>query len=117
MCYIEPVPQFQKAVYVVTGITNAWPAQVTTNQEHNYITDMYVRLQIPDGFGMRELDHQQFRIIVNSPTTFFIDADTINYATFNIPVGARQCAQVVPIGAYKTLYAATRNMLPPSTGS
>lgn len=69
-------PIFQRAMRVISSITRAYPAVVTTTTNHQYITGMIVRLNIPKGFGMQQANQQQGEIVVLSDTTFSIDLDT-----------------------------------------
>jgi hypothetical protein len=69
-------PIFQRAMRVISTITNENPAIVLTTTNHQYITGMIVRLNIPKGFGMQQANQKQGEIIVLSDTTFSIDIDT-----------------------------------------
>ena len=114
LAYKNPV--FQKAMRIISNITNANPASVTTTFNHNYITGMIVRLNIPPGYGMQQANQLYGPIIVTGDTTFTIDINTIPMDTFSAPSTFpqnRQNAQVTPIGELSdTLLAATQNVLP-----
>lgn len=69
-------PVFQRAMRVISTITNSNPAIITTSTNHQYITGMICRLNIPKGFGMQQVNQQQGEIVVLSDTTFSIDIDT-----------------------------------------
>lgn len=69
-------PIFQRAMRVISSITKENSAVVTTTTNHQYITGMIMRLNIPKGFGMQEANQKQGEIIVLSDTTFSIDIDT-----------------------------------------
>lgn len=69
-------PIFQRAMRVISNITNAYPAAVTTTTNHQYVTGMYIRLNIPDGFGMQQANQLYSKITVTGDTTFTIDIDT-----------------------------------------
>jgi len=109
-------PIFQKAMRIISGITNAVPASVTTTFNHQYITGMIVRLNIPEGFGMVQANQLYGPIIVTSPTTFTITIDTTKFDAFVAPSSfpfSYQSAQCTPIGEVSsTLKAATQNILP-----
>ena len=47
-------PIFQRAMRVISTITNENPAIVLTTTDHQYITGMIVRLNIPKGYGMQQ---------------------------------------------------------------
>jgi len=109
-------PTYQPAMRIVTAITNAYPAQVTTSFDHNYIDGTIVRLHIPDGFGMLQANNLYGIIAVTSPTTFTVTIDTTQFDVFAAPVQfpqSQQSAKVVPIGEINSqLTAAVRNVLP-----
>jgi|SRR5712671_531292 len=109
-------PVFQPAMRIVTAITNAFPAAVTTSFDHNYVTGTIIRLTIPPGYGMVQANQKFGAIEVTSPTTFNIDIDTIFFDVFVVPVtfpDDRQQAQSVPFAEINSiLTAATQNVLP-----
>ena len=61
-------PVYQPAMRIVTAITNANPAVITTSFAHQYDTGLIVRFVIPLGFGMYELNQKQGTIIVINKT-------------------------------------------------
>jgi len=69
-------PVFQRAMRVISSITNANPSVITTSTNHQYIDGMVIRLNIPKGFGMQQANQLQGEIIKLSDTTFSIDIDT-----------------------------------------
>lgn len=64
---------------VATAISNANPGVVTTAVNHGYSNGLYVRLVIPQGFGMSQANGNVYLITVLSPTTFSLNADTSNF--------------------------------------
>jgi hypothetical protein len=122
-----PNPIYQPAMRIITAITNAPMAQVTTSFDHLYLTGSIVRLDIPLGFGM-QLANQQFGEILSipTPTTFTMSLDTTLFDAFVLPVGwpatsasavgfpvSAQAAMVVPFAEdNKTLKSAVQNTLP-----
>jgi hypothetical protein len=108
-------PVYQPAMRLIAAISNSFPAVVTTTFNHNYITGMIVRLDIPPANGMAPLDGELFPITVTGNTTFTIPVDTTNLGAFTIPVVTyhiNTAAQVVPVGEISsTLDAATVNVL------
>ena len=116
-CYAEVNPTFQKAMRLITAITNAPVPQVTTSFAHNYITGQIVRLDIPPACGMQQITGKLATITLNSDTTFLIDIDTTQFDSFAIPVLPDPhddiCAQVIPVGQInQELRASTQNVLP-----
>lgn len=112
----NPFPIFQPAMRVISSITNANPAVVTTTIDHQYQTGMINRLNIPLGFGMTQANGLQGTIVVTGDTTFSIAIDTTPFDIFSAPATyplSYQSATVTPIGEVNELLsAATRNVLP-----
>lgn len=125
-------PTFQRAMRIITNITQGFPALVTTSFAHQYETGMSVRIIIPWNntwitggvrvTGMTQINGQEGTITVVNPTQFTIDIDTTNYNQFALPPDIvlpdgtptqLQYAQVVPIGELNDmLTSATQNVLP-----
>lgn len=109
-------PVFKPAARVITAITKANPASVTTSFDHNYVTGTIIRLFIPAGFGMVQANNLEGSIIVTSDTTFTIDIDTTNFDTFAAAATfpqSYQYAQCIPTGEINSiLSASTFNVLP-----
>jgi len=111
-----PFPIFQRAMRIITNITNAEVAVVTTSFAHQYVSGMIVRLNVPAGFGMTQVNQKYAPIQVLSDTTFSIALDTQFYDPFVIASSypqSYQSATVTPIGEINSLLvAATQNVLP-----
>lgn len=115
MSYLaEENPIFQPAVRLVSGVTKADPALVTTTFDHNYLVGTTVRFRIPDSYGMFQLNLLIGQILtIPTPSTFTVSIDTRDFDTFSVPGSPQQYAQVVPIGENTfQLYAAFHNTLP-----
>ena len=114
-------PVFQPVMRVVTAITNAFPALVTTSFAHNYVTGTVVRLIVPPGFGMTQANQLYAPIIVTSSTQFTIAIDTTQFTPFTTPdvyPQTSQYAQCIPFGENNDiLTAAYQNVLPYSANS
>lgn len=112
-----PNPIYQPAMRIITAITNAPLAQVTTSFDHLYLTGSIVRLDIPLGFGMQQANQQFGEILtIPSPTTFTMSLDTTQFDAFSTPSDYpqnAQYAQVVPFAEDSdTLLSAVQNTLP-----
>lgn len=106
-------PDFQPAMRVITAITNAEVAEVTTSFEHLYIDGIILRLFIPPDFGMVQANGLAGEITVTSPTTFTITINTLPFDAFVVPVDALQVAQAIPFGENNAILdAAVQNVLP-----
>lgn len=114
-------PTIKPAVRIIEAITQSFPAVVTTSFPHSYGIGQIVRLRVPEGFGMTQVNNVQGTILAATDLTFAIDIDTTNFDPFVIPpnqvttlVDAQtQYAQVVPVGEVNTtLKYAWRDVLP-----
>ncbi len=114
-------PTFQPAVRIISDITNANPAVVTTtfavgqkNNGNQYVTGMVARLDIPRTYGMQEANGLFGSITVISTNSFSIDIDTRKFSAFSPPVSPKQFAQVVPIAdSDNNIFpASVQNVLP-----
>ena len=100
----------------VTAITNANPGVVTTSTAHGYFSGLIVRFEFFADFGMQQLLGNIYTIIVLSPTTFSIDANTTTYDPFFIS-STVQVPQVVAVGEIaSTLKNSEQNLLTPIGG-
>lgn len=115
-------PVFQRAMRIITNITNGFPALVTTSFDHQYAVGDIVRLDIPSFFGMPQAN-QLAGTILTIPTanSFTVTIDTTFFDTFAVPShtapGVKgfgyQYAQVVPFAEINSnLGGATQNILP-----
>ena len=77
-------PDFQPNMQIITGITNAVNASVTTSGTHSFLTDEVVMIVVPDTYGMR-LRYINTKITVTGATTFTCDIDTSRMDPFVIP--------------------------------
>jgi len=75
-------PVFQRAMRVISSITNDYPAVVTTTFAHQYLDGLVVRLIIPKGYGMTQANQLYAPIIVTGDTTFTIDIDARYFDKF-----------------------------------
>lgn len=116
-------PSFQPAMRVITAITNASVAEVTTMYDHKYQDGLIVRIDVPPADGMFQINQQFGPITVTGSNTFLIPIDTTYYDAFVIPEDPENpglpppmtqvCAFAVPIGEVNSqLKQATRNVLP-----
>ena len=112
--YDYTTPIFQPAMRIVTNITQANPAVVTTNIPHNFLNGEIVRLYVPYDFGMVQADYLFAPITVLSATTFSIAIDTTLFYPYNNPgTNLSQTSMAIPIGEITSqIYAAETNTLP-----
>ena len=104
---------------VVTAITNANPAIVTTSIAHDYVSGVIVRMNIPEStsledYGMPQINQQFAPIQVIDSTNFYIDIDTRLYEPLHIPMNQQQYPQCIAIGELNDhLDGAVHNSLNP----
>lgn len=105
--YANPNPQFYPAYRLISAITQANPATVTTTFAHGYGTGLVVRLVIPPADGMQQANGLTGAITVTGETTFTIDIDTSLFDAFSVPDLANPdidtAALVVPVGEINAL--------------
>lgn len=109
-------PTFQRAMRLISAITQAKNAQVTTSFDHDYETGDIVRLVIPKWFGMIEADGLVGEITVTDTDKFTIDIDTREFSTFSIPAPVPWYVHIYPhvrpVGEITSkLSSATTNVL------
>ena len=90
---------FQPRRRLISGVTNAKEAEVTTTEDHGYDVAQVVRLLVPDSYVM-EISYVLAKVLtVPTTTTFTVDLDTSAhnvYATPTTPPSFTD-AQVVPV--------------------
>jgi len=108
-------PDFQPALRIISNITNANIVTVTTTFDHQYIDGLIIKLNIPVGFGMQQINQQFGPIIVTGATTFTMQINSTYYDPFVVPSGNGpfQDPQCIPIAEVNsTFQGAKKNVLP-----
>jgi len=111
-------PTFQRALRLISAITKANPAVITTTFDHDYETGDIVRITVPKGYGMPEANNFAGKITVTASDEFEMDdLDSTGFSTFSIPgsidwnIG--KYPSVIPVGEISAnLGGATQNTLP-----
>jgi hypothetical protein len=95
----------------ITNITQADPAVVTTDPNHNLTTGQVVRVHVPVNYGMFQLNNLLASITVLSPDTFSlqysqvpveVNVNSTNYPAFISPSNPGFTAEIIPVGAGPT---------------
>lgn len=81
-------PVYQPAMRIISSITNADPAVVTTTFNHQYQSGLIVRLNVPLGYGMQQANQLYGPIMVTGDTTFTIDIDTTFFDPLVVPLNS-----------------------------
>ena len=104
-CYQYTKPTFAPTYRLISNVTNAFPAAVTTSLAHGLLTGAVVRLIMPAGVGMTQLNNMSGVITVTGTSSFTIDIDTSSFDAFTVYGAAESsdphvniCALVLPIG-------------------
>lgn len=91
-------PDFVPKRRLISNVTNAFQAVVTTTEAHGYETGLIVRLFVPRAYGMDLFN--QGTVTRLDDTSFSVDIDTSNQSPFveptYPPIQFTQ-AQVIPI--------------------
>lgn len=98
---VTQYPQMQ----IINAITQANPAVITVNTTSNYVPNQFVRIKVPQGWGMPQINNQIATVLaVNSDKTqVTVNINSTNYFAFNYPVGGfipgnGATAQLIPVG-------------------
>lgn len=91
--YFKPYRQYISSIVPTGTIT-----KVTTTEANNYLPGLFVRLVYPESFGMVHLINRVFKITIVDSTSFTIEFDSSKETPFSIPIGAKQPAEVIPVG-------------------
>ncbi len=101
---------------LIVAITKDFPAQVTTDIDHQYKDGAIVRLYVYPQNGMTQANQKIGAIEVTGARTFKISINTREFDTFIVPplpTANNTQACCVPVGELSsTLKSAVKNVLP-----
>lgn len=69
----------------IASITQAYPAVLTTVDDHGYPAGVNVTFLVPIQFGMTQLNNQNIQVISVTNNTLTLNIDTSNYTPFAYP--------------------------------
>jgi hypothetical protein len=78
-------PMFQPAMRIIATIVKGPITTVTTTFAHNYLDQEIVRIVVPNGFGMYQINKQYAPVTIIDATTFTMPIDSTTYDAFVIP--------------------------------
>jgi len=105
-----PNPRFYPRLRYITGITQAVNAVVSLSVAHQYKVGEKVRIRVPNGWGMREIDNYlativavSYGTVANNSNTITLDIDSSAFTAFAYPTSAVAAAgvdfpMVTPVG-------------------
>jgi hypothetical protein len=115
--FYQVLPTFAPQMMVVTAISRTNPAVITTLAPSNYLNGAIIRVYVPKGFGMYQMNQQTGTVTVIDPLNFSINVDASSFDPFVVPNPRYQQSSVVNVGEVNTqLDSAIRNILPPIGG-
>lgn len=83
--YVQVQVRENLIVQTIDSITQAFPAVLTTINDHGYVAGMMVTFLIPTQFGMIELNNQNIQVLELTNNTLTLNVDTRNYTAFAYP--------------------------------
>jgi hypothetical protein len=83
--YSQTQVQQNLRTQVIDSITQAFPAVLTTIDDHDYPAGINVTFLIPQSFGMIQLNGQNVQVLSVTNNTLTLNVDTRNYTPFAYP--------------------------------
>ncbi len=83
--YSQTQVQQNLRTQVIDSITQAFPAVLTTVDDHDYPAGVNVTFLIPTQFGMMQLNGQNIQVLEVTNNTLTLNVDTRNYTPFAYP--------------------------------
>ncbi len=108
---------YTPAINNLDAVTQANPALVTTEDDHNYVVNQQVQFFIPPQWGMRQLNTLKgYVVTIPTTTTFTVNINTSQFDAFVVPSPPATVvinpAQVSGIGGYNYGQSAPGGVLP-----
>lgn len=105
---------FAPKTQVITNITAASPAVITTANNHGYAAGEKYRLRVSSDWGMVEANDVEFTVVSVTANTITTDLNSSAFTSFSYPTSAAAAAgvtpaQVVPIGDEATVLSGATN--------
>jgi len=83
--YSQEIIERNLTVQQIASISQANPCVVTTSDPNHYIPGMKVTFQIPQPFGMQQLNRLNAQVTNVSGTAITLNVDSSNFAPFAYP--------------------------------
>lgn len=100
---------------VITAVTRGFPMVITiqvnvVTEANTYIPGMLVKFNVPNSYGMYQLNGLTGQIIAVNGSDLTIDLDSTQFDTFTVPaITAEQPASIAPAGSRNLQYSNTTN--------
>lgn len=85
----------------ITKLSQAASAVVTTSVDHGYTVGQEIRFNVPDGYGMTEINGLSGTITAVTASTFTVNIDSSGFTAFAFPAAAAvpfSPAEAIPFG-------------------
>lgn len=109
----SPTSVYTPFVTGISAITQANPAVITTSVNHGFVIGNEVTFQIPNGWGMLQLNGLSGYITAISSNTITVNINTSTFDAFVVPATSHiSPAQVIPAGDANFGYQSNGNIQP-----
>lgn len=93
---VDQIALYRPLRMIVTNVTNARYAVITTAIDHEYSAGEKVRLLVPVIYGMR-IDEVVTILQVPTPNTLVVNLNTLGLDAFSPPLFPGNFAQLIPV--------------------
>lgn len=83
--YSQATVKYNLVWKAIASITQDFPMVVTTTSDHHYVAGMRVRFNIPNMFGMVQLNGVESQVISITNNTLTVNVDSRNFTPFAYP--------------------------------
>lgn len=114
--YLAPTIQIPSSLEII-AITRAKPAVLTVSvdsvlQANTYQEGQQVRLTIPYGYGMQQMNGRTVKILGVSGSTITVDIDSTLFDEFSVPASGQKPASLAPAGSRNLEFSNTSGQEP-----
>jgi len=114
--YLPGTIQIPSSLEII-AITRAKPAVLTVVvdtvlQANTYQAGQQVRLTIPYGYGMHQMNGRTVKILDVSGSTITVDVDSTQFDAFSVPASGQKPASLAPAGSRNLEFSNTSGQEP-----
>lgn len=77
--------EFYPRMREISDITRAQYAEVTTEEDHDFVDNEIVSFRVSRAYGMVEMNNLQSKVRSHTDDTITVDIDSSNFTAFSIP--------------------------------